>query len=65
MSDVLALTMELIARRSVTPEDAGCQEITLDEPSMSCYGYREDPRRFVKIFADTVKPIAGRCPNLP
>ena len=41
--------------------DAGCQEITLDEPSMSCYGYREDPRRFVKIFADTVKPIVGRC----
>jgi 5-methyltetrahydropteroyltriglutamate--homocysteine methyltransferase len=41
--------------------DAGCREITLDEPSMSCYGYREDPRRFVKIFADTVKPIVGRC----
>jgi 5-methyltetrahydropteroyltriglutamate--homocysteine methyltransferase len=41
--------------------DAGCQEITLDEPSMSCYGHREDPRRFVKIFADTVQPIAGRC----
>jgi 5-methyltetrahydropteroyltriglutamate--homocysteine methyltransferase len=41
--------------------DAGCQEITLDEPSMSCYGYREDPRRFVKIFAETVEPVAGRC----
>ncbi len=41
--------------------DAGCREITLDEPSMSCYGYREDPSRFVKIFADAVKPIVGRC----
>jgi 5-methyltetrahydropteroyltriglutamate--homocysteine methyltransferase len=41
--------------------EAGCREITLDEPSMSCYGYREDPRRFVKIFSDTVKPIVGRC----
>jgi 5-methyltetrahydropteroyltriglutamate--homocysteine methyltransferase len=41
--------------------DAGCREITLDEPSMSCYGYREDPRRFVKIFAETVKPVVGRC----
>jgi 5-methyltetrahydropteroyltriglutamate--homocysteine methyltransferase len=41
--------------------DAGCREITLDEPSMSCYGYREDPQRFVKIFADTVRPIVGRC----
>ena len=40
---------------------AGCREITLDEPSMSCYGYREDPRRFVKIFVETVKPIVGRC----
>jgi 5-methyltetrahydropteroyltriglutamate--homocysteine methyltransferase len=40
---------------------AGCREITLDEPSMSCYGCREDPRRFVKIFVETVKPIIGRC----
>jgi 5-methyltetrahydropteroyltriglutamate--homocysteine methyltransferase len=41
--------------------EAGCEEITLDEPSMSCYGYREDPHRFAKIFTDTVKPIVGRC----
>ena len=41
--------------------EAGCREITLDEPSMSCYGYREDPNRFVEIFADTVKPVVGRC----
>jgi len=39
----------------------GCREITLDEPSMSCYAQREDPQRFVKIFAETVKPILGRC----
>jgi 5-methyltetrahydropteroyltriglutamate--homocysteine methyltransferase len=39
----------------------GCREITLDEPSMSCYAHREDPRRFVKIFAETVEPIADRC----
>ena len=39
----------------------GCREITLDEPSMSCYAHREDPRRFAKIFAETVKPIVGRC----
>ena len=41
--------------------EAGCHEITLDEPSMSCYAHREDPRRFVEIFAETIKPIAGRC----
>jgi len=41
--------------------ECGCREITLDEPSMSCYAHREDPRRFVKIFAETVRSIAGRC----
>ena len=25
---------------------AGCRELSLDEPSMSCYAHREDPRRF-------------------
>ena len=39
----------------------GCREITLDEPSMSCYAHQEDPRRFVKIFAEAVKPIVGCC----
>src|SRR5215472_1566188 len=41
--------------------ETGCQEITLDEPSMSCYAHKEDPRRFVEIFAETVKPIVGSC----
>ena len=39
----------------------GCREITLDEPSMSCYAHREDPSRFVSIFADTVRPIVDSC----
>jgi len=41
--------------------DAGCREITVDEPSMSCYAYREDVRRFVDIFNRTVASVAGRC----
>jgi 5-methyltetrahydropteroyltriglutamate--homocysteine methyltransferase len=41
--------------------EAGCREITIDEPSMSCYAYREDPKRFVDIFNRTVEPVAGRC----
>lgn len=41
--------------------DAGCGEICVDEPSMSCYAYREDPARFVDIFNRTVEPVAGRC----
>ena len=40
---------------------AGCREITVDEPSMSCYAHREDPKRFVNIFNRTVEPVAGRC----
>lgn len=41
--------------------EAGCTEITVDEPSMSCYAYKEDTRRFVDIFNRTVKPIVGKC----
>ena len=39
---------------------AGCPEITVDEPSMSCYAYREDTKRFVDIFNRTVEPVVGR-----
>ncbi|MCE2863225.1 MAG: hypothetical protein RIR76_1554 [Verrucomicrobiota bacterium] len=39
---------------------AGCREISVDEPSMSCYAHREDPRRFVDIFNRTVESVAGR-----
>jgi 5-methyltetrahydropteroyltriglutamate--homocysteine methyltransferase len=40
---------------------AGCTEITVDEPSMSCYAYKEDTKRFVDIFNRTVEPVVGRC----
>lgn len=40
---------------------AGCREITVDEPSMSCYAHKEDPKRFVDIFNRTVEPIQGKC----
>ena len=39
---------------------AGCREISVDEPSMSCYAYKEDPRRFVDIFNRTVESVFGR-----
>ena len=41
--------------------DAGCAEICVDEPSMSCYAYREDPVRLVDIFNRTVGSVRGRC----
>ncbi|MBI2480195.1 MAG: methionine synthase, partial [Planctomycetia bacterium] len=40
---------------------AGCTELTVDEPSMSCYAHKEDRRRFVDIFNRTVEPIVGKC----
>ncbi len=40
--------------------EAGCTEITVDEPSMSCYAYKEDCNRFVDIFNRTVAPVVGK-----
>ncbi|MEM1158381.1 MAG: methionine synthase [Verrucomicrobiota bacterium] len=40
---------------------AGCTEICVDEPSMSCYAYKEDTARFVDIFNRTVEGIRGKA----
>ena len=40
---------------------AGCTEITIDEPSMSCYAYKEDTKRFVDIFNRTIAGVAGKA----
>lgn len=39
---------------------AGCREISVDEPSMSCYAHKEDPRKFVDLFNRTVETVAGK-----
>jgi len=59
--DVTEALIPIVRKELVQLVECGCQEITLDEPSMSCYAHREDPRRFVRIFAETVKPVLGRC----
>ncbi len=41
--------------------NAGCQELTVDEPSMSCYAHRADRKRLVDIFNRTVEPVVRRC----
>ena len=41
--------------------EAGCREICVDEPSMSCYAHKEDPKRFVEVFNRTVEPVVGYC----
>lgn len=53
--------LPLVQRELVGLVEAGCTEITVDEPSMSCYAYKEDPSRFVEIFNRLVEPISGRC----
>jgi 5-methyltetrahydropteroyltriglutamate--homocysteine methyltransferase len=41
--------------------ESGCREICIDEPSMSCYAHREDPRRLAEIFRRTVAAARGKC----
>lgn len=62
--DRYAITEALlpIVRKELTDlVAAGCAEICVDEPSMSCYAYREDKARLVSTFNDTVAPVRGRC----
>src|SRR5579864_3101708 len=62
--DRYALTEALIpiVRRELEAlVEAGCGEICVDEPSMSCYAWREDPARLVDIFNRTVSGLRGRC----
>ena len=61
--DRLAITEALLPIVRKELDDlvaAGCREISVDEPSMSCYAYREDPKRFVDIFNRTVETVYGR-----
>lgn len=41
--------------------EAGCTEICVDEPSMSCYAHKSDTKRFVDIFNRTIEPAVGRA----
>ncbi|MEM7132415.1 MAG: methionine synthase [Chloroflexota bacterium] len=62
-TDRYAITEALIPivrQELIALVEAGCTELTVDEPSMSCYAYREDPVRFVDIFNRTVEPIVGK-----
>src|ERR1043166_7124211 len=62
--DRFALTEALVPIVQKELQDlltAGCKEITIDEPSMSCYAHRENITRLVEIFNRTAQPIVGRC----
>jgi len=61
--DRYAITEALlpIVRREIERlVEAGCREVCVDEPSMSCYAHRENPERFVDIFNRTIEPAVGR-----
>lgn len=53
--------LPIVSRELERLVEAGCREITVDEPSMSCYAHREDPDRLVEIFNRTVAAVQGRC----
>jgi 5-methyltetrahydropteroyltriglutamate--homocysteine methyltransferase len=59
--DVTEALVPIVRKELEELVQSGCEEITLDEPSMSCYAHREAPQRFVEIFVETVKPVLGRC----
>ena len=63
-TDRWALTealLPIVRDELVSLVEAGCTELCVDEPSMSCYAYREDTSRFVDIFNRTVESVAGRA----
>ena len=53
--------LPIVQAELVALADAGCEEIAVDEPSMSCYAHREDPERLVALFNRTVTPVVGRA----
>ncbi|MEI6232981.1 MAG: methionine synthase [Planctomycetota bacterium] len=53
--------LPLVSWELVALVHAGCTEICVDEPSMSCYAHKEDPARFVDMFNRTIEPIRSQC----
>jgi 5-methyltetrahydropteroyltriglutamate--homocysteine methyltransferase len=53
--DIAEALLPLVQKEIADLVAVGCPEICVDEPSMSCYGFREDTARFVDIFNRTVE----------
>jgi 5-methyltetrahydropteroyltriglutamate--homocysteine methyltransferase len=58
--EITEAILPLVARELEDLVAAGAEEICIDEPSMSCYAYKEDTKRFVDIFNRTVQGIVGK-----
>lgn len=59
--EVTEMLIPIVASELSRLVDAGCERITLDEPSMSCYAWREDTARMVDVFNRSVAGVRGRC----
>lgn len=59
--DITEALLPIVRDELIALVEAGCREITVDEPSMSCYAHREDPYRFADIFNRTIEPVVGQC----
>lgn len=58
--EITEALLPIVCEELIRLTEAGCTEITVDEPSMSCYAWKEDTRRFVDIFNRTVEGVAGK-----
>ncbi len=58
--EITEAILPMVAKELEALVAAGAQEICIDEPSMSCYAYKEDTKRFVDIFNRTVQRIVGK-----
>jgi len=47
MTPTLQLAFDLISRHSVTPDDAGCQQLMMDR--LAAAGFRNEPLRFAEV----------------
>lgn len=59
--EITEALLPLISKELEDLVAAGCTEVAVDEPSMSCYAFREDTKKFVDLFNRTVKPVVGKC----
>jgi 5-methyltetrahydropteroyltriglutamate--homocysteine methyltransferase len=53
--------LPLVRAELVALVEAGAPAITIDEPSMSCYGWKEDVDRMVEVFTRTIEPVVGKA----
>lgn len=51
----------IVQRELAALAEEGCEVLTVDEPSMSCYADREDLDWLVETFNHTVEPVREKC----